>query len=105
MKMALLGAVAVGVIGLATQLLWNWLVPVLFGGPMVTLWQALGLLLLSMLLLWPFGKRHYGGHPRRGYLKERWGSMTEEEKERLRSKMREKCGWGGPVQQPKPTDQ
>ena len=31
------------------------------------------------ILLWPFGKRHYGP-PGAGYLKERWGSMTEEEK-------------------------
>lgn len=33
------------------QLLWNWLVPTLFSGPEITLWQALGLEVLSGLLL------------------------------------------------------
>lgn len=32
------------------QLLWNWLVPTLFGGPIVTFWQAFGLMALSGLL-------------------------------------------------------
>ena len=30
--------------------LWNWLVPELFSGPVVTYWQALGLMLLSGFL-------------------------------------------------------
>mgnify|MGYP006988825383 CR=1 FL=1 len=29
------------------QLLWNWLVPVIFAGPKITLWQALGLEILT----------------------------------------------------------
>lgn len=33
------------------ELLWNWLMPVLFGLPEVTYWQALGLRLLSTFLL------------------------------------------------------
>lgn len=32
------------------ELLWNWLVPVLFKGPTVTIWQAWGLLILCGLL-------------------------------------------------------
>ena len=32
------------------QLLWNWLVPALFSGPEVTIWQALGLEVLIGLL-------------------------------------------------------
>lgn len=52
---------SIGIIGLwvlfsiifawPVQLLWNWLVPTLFSGPEITLWQALGLEVLSGLLL------------------------------------------------------
>ncbi len=97
LKMVLLGVLAIGMIGWVTQLLWNWLVPMLFAGPMITIWQALGLILLTKILLFPLGKRHHGGH--RGsywkpYWKEKWSSMSEEEKLEFRKKMREKCGWG-----------
>ena len=34
----------------ATQILWNWLMPYLFGVPEISYWQALGLLVLSTLL-------------------------------------------------------
>jgi len=43
----------VGVIALETwitQLLWNWLMPIIFGLPKVTFWQALGLQLLTTVL-------------------------------------------------------
>jgi hypothetical protein len=33
-----------------TYWLWNWLCPVLFGLPQITIWQAMGLLTLSGLL-------------------------------------------------------
>jgi hypothetical protein len=33
------------------MILWNWLVPELFSGPIVTYWQTLGILLLSKILL------------------------------------------------------
>ncbi len=39
--------------------LWNWLIPELFGGPMITMWQAIGLLLLSKIL---FGSFNHGHH-------------------------------------------
>ena len=38
-----------------TYLLWNWLVPVLFNGPIISYWQALGLLTLTKILFFfPF---------------------------------------------------
>lgn len=55
-KFIVLGIVALTVIGLVTQLLWNWLVPALFSGPVITYWQALGLLVLSRILFWGFGR-------------------------------------------------
>ena len=62
--MGFLVFVAVG--GVVVQLLWNWLLPSLFGVPEVTLWQALGLLALSRILFGGFG-RGGGSHdgPRR----------------------------------------
>jgi hypothetical protein len=53
--------------GVVVQLLWNWLVPSLFGLRVVTLWEALGLLALSRILFGGFG-RGGGSHggPRRG---------------------------------------
>lgn len=36
--------------GYVLQLLWNWLMPELFGLPTVTYWQAFGLLILAKLL-------------------------------------------------------
>jgi len=34
-----------------TQLLWNWLCPLIFGLPEITFWQTAGLMLLSRLLI------------------------------------------------------
>ena len=48
--------------------LWNWLIPALFNGPMITMWQAIGLLILSKILFGSFshghGKccKHHGSH-------------------------------------------
>lgn len=37
------------------KLLWNWLMPVIFGLPVITFWQAAGLMLLiSILFRWSF---------------------------------------------------
>lgn len=33
------------------QALWNWLIPELFNGPVLTFWQTVGLFLLSKILL------------------------------------------------------
>jgi len=41
------------------QALWNWLIPALFHGPVITYWQAAGLFLLSKILLSGFGPGHH----------------------------------------------
>lgn len=41
--------------GWVTMLLWNWLVPVIFGLGTITFWQALGLIVLVKLI---FGGIH-----------------------------------------------
>ena len=73
--------------GTAVQLLWNWLLPPLFGWKELTFWQALGMLALCRILFGSMGGRGGG---------RRWkhDNMSPEERERFRTKMREKWGWG-----------
>ena len=91
-KWVLLGIVFVAVFGLVTMQLWNWLVPALFGGPSLSFWQAIGLLLLAKILLGGFGPRGYrgGGH----YWKQRWrnklSKMTPEEQEEFKKRVRDR---------------
>lgn len=93
-KLVVIGIVAIAVFGLIFMLLWNWLVPVLFNGPVIDFWQALGLLILSKMLLIPFSKGHHTRHGKwRPYWKDRWAAMSDEEKAAFRQKMRDKCGW------------
>ena len=49
---ALLGLVAILIVilGYPLMLLWNWLMPELFGLPLITFWQAIGLNFLSTIL-------------------------------------------------------
>ncbi|MCK7559695.1 hypothetical protein MKQ70_34020 [Chitinophaga sedimenti] len=66
-------------IGFVTMGLWNWLVPELFHGPVINFWQALGLLILSKLLLGSFAKG--GGAP--------WGEKRRQQwKEKMKEKMK-----------------
>ena len=74
--------------GKVVQLLWNWLMPMLFGLSELTFWQAVGLLALSRIL---FGGLGRGG----GFRSRRWGrDIGSEERERLRQRMRDRCGIG-----------
>ncbi len=93
-KFAVIGVVALTVFGVVTTGLWNWLVPALFGGPVIGFWQALGLLLLSRILFGGFrgGPGHHPAWRRR--MLERWEQMTPEEREKLRAGLRERCHGG-----------
>lgn len=54
-KMIVFGILAIAGLAVALMLLWNWLMPVIFGLTVISFWQALGLLALSKIL---FGKGH-----------------------------------------------
>lgn len=100
--LAFLGFIALG--GYLVQLLWNWLLPELFGLPEVTFWQALGLLMLSRILFGGVGGRrggHWGhkggvGARVRERMAERWGDFPDEKRDRIRAKMRERFGFDAP---------
>ena len=89
--------------GEVVKLLWNWLLPPLFGWRQVTFWEALGLLVLCRILFGGFsGHRGYRSGPgiRRRMadrmadrVSERWEHMTTEERERFRQRIRERCGF------------
>lgn len=44
-------AAVLGLAGVVVMSLWNWLVPALFAGPVLHFWQALGLLVLTRILV------------------------------------------------------
>ena len=86
------------VVGLAVfswivMLLWNALLPSLFGAPQLRYLQAAGLLVLSRVLVGGL-RGHHGGWRHRGW-RERWESLTPEERERLRDKYARHCRWHG----------
>jgi hypothetical protein len=83
-------AVAFTLFSFVVMWLWNWLAPAVFGGHTITFWQALGLFVLSKILLGGFrggwGRGHRG-HWGRG-MQERWEHMTPEQREKFRKGMR-----------------
>jgi hypothetical protein len=85
----------VALVSLVVMSLWNGLIPSLFRGPTLQYWQAVGLLVLSRILFGGFrGRPGWHGHGRwRGHLASKWESMTPEERERLRARLKHRCGW------------
>jgi hypothetical protein len=69
--------------GEVVKLLWNWLLPPLFGWPAITFWRALGLLALCRIL--------FGGH---GFCRSNSRRRTPEERQRFRQAMRDRFGFG-----------
>ena len=69
------------------MLLWNWLVPELFNGRMITYWQALGMLILARILTGL-------GNASTSHIKDKFrhgcNAIPEDEKARLRQKFKDK---------------
>jgi hypothetical protein len=94
-------AAVLGVAGVVVMSLWNWLIPALFGGPVLHFWQAIGLLALTRLLVGRVGRGpgHWGW---RGRMRQDWQRMTPEEREKLRETFTRRCGGRGmPEGEPK----
>ena len=97
LKIVVVCAVIGVIAGFVVMHLWNWLMPTIFGLRAITFAQAIGLLVLSKLLLGGF-HRHSGGRSGwKRHMKERWDKMTPEERERFRAGMRGRdwCRFGG----------
>jgi len=82
-------------------LLWNWLVPAVFSGPVITYWQALGILVLSKILfsgIWKHRSPHsdYYHRPWRSRFEEKMKNMSEEDRERFKAKFQHRHFHFGP---------
>jgi len=81
---ALIGTTFLAGVGAIVMLLWNALVPAIFGITTISFWQALGLLVLARIF---FGSLHHN-HSYNGknakhshnHLFEKWKNMTPEER-------------------------
>lgn len=63
LKFVGIGILAIGMCFLfifITMSLWNWLVPALFHGPVLTYWQTAGIFILSKILLTGVAPSGYG---------------------------------------------
>lgn len=96
LKFLLLVVVAGAAFGVAVMLLWNWLMPTLFGWTQIGFLQALGLLILGRMLFGGLGRRGGGHWGWRHRMMERWNRMTPEEREKFRAGFRSRCGHAEP---------
>ena len=92
LKVVVLVAVVCVVAGFVVMRLWNWLMPEIFGLRAISFAQALGLLILSKILLGGLHRHAGGGRGWKRHMEERWGKMSPEERERMRAGM--KGRWG-----------
>jgi len=90
----MLVALGVALFGYGTMYLWNWLMPELFHLPTIDFYHAIGLVILSKILFGGFrGRGHW---ERKRMWKEKWASMTPEERENFKAQFKERCRhkWG-----------
>ena len=89
MKIGVIGIMAIAIFGEVVSLLWNAVMPGVFGLHQIGFWQALGLLALSWILLGRFGNS-FGD--RRARRRQRWEEMSPEQREMLRKGLSGGCG-------------
>jgi hypothetical protein len=84
-RILVFGIAFAAIVGLVTLALWNAVMPAIFGLPAINFWQALGLLLLSRLLLGRFGG--WGRRMSKARFVRGWKGLTPEERQRFRDAM------------------
>ena len=101
------GSIAVTVFGFIVMALWNNILVPVVNVHTVSFWQALGILLLSKIL---FGGFHGRGRWRgsaawKEKMKQRFETMTPEEREKFKAEWKNRCGgrWGSFERKDKPT--
>jgi hypothetical protein len=78
----LFGIAAVLLAFLVVMLLWNELMPAIFGLPYITYLQAAGLMILLKLLLGGHGRWGHG-HWKNHRMKEKWSHMSPEDRKKF----------------------
>ena len=81
-KHVFLGLVIIAGLSVIIMLLWNMLIPVIFGMSAINLWQALGLFILARLFFGEGSKFRIdrGVHSYNNPVREKWMKMSEEER-------------------------
>lgn len=90
LRFVFFGLIFAAVAGFATLALWNALIPAIFGLPAISIWQALGLLVLSRILFGRVGGG-FGHRMRKARFVRGLESLTPEERERFRGAMGPGC--------------
>ncbi|TWV15221.1 hypothetical protein FQ707_02615 [Bacteroidaceae bacterium HV4-6-C5C] len=98
LKMLLMGIVIITLFSVVVMLLWNWLMPALFGLKVITILEAAGLFALARILFSPF----WGGRPNhrqmhhheRNQIMEKWRKMSQSERNKIIKERREMFGNG-----------
>jgi hypothetical protein len=84
--------------GAIVMALWNAILPEVLGVKTISFVQALGILMLSKILFGGFGNRggwkRGGGPDWKNKIKEKFGSMTPEEREKFKAEWKNRCGGG-----------
>ncbi len=103
--MVLMGLAAAAGFSAAVMLLWNWLMPAIFGLAAIGFWQALGLLVLARLLFGGIHGKHHGHHHGKGNpIREKWMKMSPEERREFVRKRHEFFGKECCGDRPSPED-
>ena len=83
-KFVVMGIAFMALFTYVVMLLWNWLVPELFSGPMMGYWQTLGILVLSKILFTGLGGPRKDRHSWKGkswkhdHMRSHWRKKFEE---------------------------
>lgn len=77
-KWVVLGIAGIILFTFVVMWLWNWLVPELFKGPVITYWQTLGLLVLSKILFSGIGGKSHDHGPECGDHRDHWRRKYQE---------------------------
>jgi len=100
----LIAPIALFLFSWIVMLLWNGVLVGVTGAGVVTLWQAMGILVLSKILFGGFrgGRGGHWNHQMKG----KWQNMSPEERVQFKQQWRDRCKtWGrGPFEQ-KPTSE
>ena len=96
--MVFFGIAVLALVVYLVMLMWNWLVPELFSGPVINYWQSAGILILSKILFSGFSHRKKEYHGPSSYWRKRWESkmkgMTDEEKAAFRERFHKRFRHG-----------
>jgi hypothetical protein len=93
-----LGLAAIAGFGAIVMLLWNWLMPAIFGLTPISIWQAFGMLAFTRILFggmgagrfWGMGMMKHHHNP----IREKWMQMTPEERKEFMKKHHAHRGFG-----------